>query len=98
MNINDRDVRNAIETLIQEFENKEDEVKDLENSEEQLAKQVEELENRVAELEDKVKELEEALAEAYLTSEVNDEESSVSGEDVELPPGCGPNVSDSTSN
>jgi predicted nucleic acid-binding Zn-ribbon protein len=94
MNIKDPDVKRAISTLIDEFENKEAEVEDLEKSEQELSERVEELENRVAQLEDQVAELEEALAEAYLTSEVDD---GIQGKDVELSPGCGTDVPDPAS-
>jgi predicted nucleic acid-binding Zn-ribbon protein len=67
--IRDRDVRNAIETLMEEFEHKEDEVRSLESAESDLNEKIETLELKIESLEDKIKELEEALAEAYLTGE-----------------------------
>lgn len=79
MRIKDPDVRKAIETLADEFENleidvkdKEDEIDDLEDRLSKADSEINKLTDRVDELEDKVKELEEALAEAYLTDEADD--------------------------
>lgn len=95
MNIRDRDVRLAIDTLTDEFENAESVIEDLKKDKLDLEKNVGDLEDEVASLEARIKELEEALAEAYLTSEIADE---FSRDTVVLPPGCGPNVSDPAGN
>lgn len=80
--IKDPDTRNAIETLVTEFENKEEQVtafeEEVSDLEDRLAKkenELEEQEQKIEELEEKIEKLEEALAEAYLTdiSEKDDE-------------------------
>lgn len=95
MGIKDRDVRDALQTLETEIENYETVIKDLESNVEELETEVSDLKGQVEEYESRITELEEALAEAYLTSEVDDE---IQGEDVELSPGCGSDVSDPASN
>lgn len=68
--IRDPDVRSALETLAQEFEYKEDRVRELDSEIDTLNDKINDLEAENAALENKITELEEALAEAYLTSEV----------------------------
>jgi predicted nucleic acid-binding Zn-ribbon protein len=72
--IKDRDVRDALRTLEDEFENAEAVIKEKDDEIEELAKEVQSLKDQVEEYESRISELEEALAEAYLTSEVNDEQ------------------------
>jgi predicted nucleic acid-binding Zn-ribbon protein len=74
MAIRDRDVRYALRTLEDEFENAEAVIKEKDDEIEELAKEVQSLKDQVEEYESRISELEEALAEAYLTSEVNDEQ------------------------
>jgi len=70
--VKDPDARQAIETLIVEFENLESTIserdEEIHDNEEAYAK----LETRIEELEAKVKELELALSEAYLTDEISE--------------------------
>lgn len=73
MGIKDRDVRDALETLDTEFENLEAVIKDKDNEIDDLTKENTGLKEQVEEYENRIKELEEALAEAYLTSEANNE-------------------------
>lgn len=93
--IKDRDTRDALQTLETEFENLEAVIQDKDNDIDQLTKENTSLKEQVEIYENRITELEEALAEAYLTSEANDE---VQREDAELPAGCRTNVSDSASN
>lgn len=72
-NIKDKDVSRAIQTLIDEFTEKEAQIEDFETSESDLFDQIVTLEGKIDNLNDRIKELEEALAEAYLTSEVKQE-------------------------
>lgn len=95
MAIKDRDIRDALETLDTEIENLEAQIKEKDEEIAKLENKVEELETQREFQDERIKELEEALAEAYLTSETDD---GVQREDVELPPGCGTNVLDSTDN
>lgn len=95
MGIKDRDVRDALVTLEDEFENLEAQIKEKDEDILKLEERIEELEAGVNGLNDRIKDLEEALAEAYLTSESENE---VQREDVKLPAGCRTNVSNSTSN
>ena len=71
--VRDPDVRSALETLAQEFEYKEDRVKELDSEIDELNDKINDLQAENAALEDKVEELEEALAEAYLTSKAESE-------------------------
>lgn len=71
MDIKDPDARRAVETIIDEFEMLEDSVQRKDTEISDLEEKNEELSGRVEELELKVKELEEALAEAYLTEDVD---------------------------
>lgn len=73
MSIRDKDVRDAIDTLTVEFENKEDEVRELEEVLSRKEEIIEELQLENENLENRVQELEEALAEAYLTSQEGEE-------------------------
>lgn len=68
MKIRDRDVRDALSTLIDEFENSEYMLSSKSREIEELQSKISSLETTNSELEDKIQELEEALAEAYLTS------------------------------
>lgn len=95
MAIKDRDIRDALETLDTEIENLEEQIKEKDEHLSELETKVEDLEQQVEVYQERIKELEEALAESYLTSETDD---GVQREDVELSPGCGTDVSDSTSN
>lgn len=95
MVIKDRDAKNAIETLQDEFENLEECLKDKDSELLDLQEENDGLKAQVEILMKQIEELEEALAEAYLTSETNNE---VSREDAIVSPGCGLNVSDSTGN
>lgn len=91
--IKDRDTRDALQTLETEFENLEAQIKEKDEEIEELQTEVSDLKGQVEEYEARITELEEALAESYLTSEVDD---AVHGKDVELSPGCGSDVPDST--
>lgn len=71
MAIKDRDARDALETLNNEFENLEESIREKDEEITILETKNEELGSRVEELELQVKDLEEALAEAYLTEEVD---------------------------
>lgn len=77
--IKDPDIRNALETLVTEFENleqtikeKDEEIADNEVEYAKLEARIEELEAGVHGLVEKVKELELALSEAYLTDEISE--------------------------
>lgn len=74
MAINDRNVKEALEMLENEFESQEGYIDDLSDKNRKLLDTIEEFENDISSLEDKVQELEEALAEAYLTSEQKNEQ------------------------
>lgn len=94
MAIKDRDTRDALETLNNEFEN-------LEESNREKDEQITDLEvengrliSRVEELELQVKDLEEALAEAYLTEEADDDGSGTEEADDQLQCGRSADVSD----
>ncbi len=95
MGIKDRDVRDALETLDTEFENLEAVIKDKDNEIDELTKENTGLKEQVEEYENRIKELEEALAEAYLTSEANNE---IEGKLDSILSGQGINVSNSTDN
>lgn len=68
----DPDVRGAIQTLNDEFENLEETIREKEAEIEELEDDKKELNIRIEELEQRVKDLEEALAESYLTDEADD--------------------------
>lgn len=74
MSIKDRDIRNALETLDTEIENLEAQNKEYEDALAEMETKVEQLEQDAIVYQERIKELEEALAEAYLTSEPEDEE------------------------
>jgi len=95
MAIKDRDIRDALETLDTEIENLESQVKEKDEEIEELTTEVSDLKEQVEQYESRITELEEALAEAYLTSEANDE---VPREDADISAGCGSDVSDPASN
>ncbi len=96
--IQDKDVKDALETLIYEFEERESQINDLEKSENELLEKVDSLEAEVEELKSTIKELEEALAEAYLTSEADDGGRTAETEEHKLLGGRSPDVPDSTDN
>lgn len=73
MGIRDRDVRDALETLETEIENFEATIKSKDEEIEELTEEVSGLKSQVEEYEERIKELEDALAEAYLTSEQEQE-------------------------
>lgn len=72
--IKDRDVRNALQTLEDEFENAEAEIEERDKEISSLEQKIEDLQVQVEQYESRISELEEALAEAYLTSEADDEQ------------------------
>lgn len=71
--INDRNVREAFEVLESEFHSQEQVIEQYEGKISNLESDLEDCECTIEELRAKVQELEEALAEAYLTSEPDDE-------------------------
>lgn len=81
MGIQDRDVRNALELLQNEFESLEDiidrkdtDLRSLEDQVSDLSSAIVQKDETIQALESKISELETALAEAYLTSEAEDEQ------------------------
>lgn len=71
--IKDRDIRDALETLDTEIENLEAQNKELEGALAEMESKVEDLEQQAIIDQERIKELEEALAEAYLTSETDED-------------------------
>lgn len=76
--IKDRDVRNALQTLEDEFQNAEETIKEKDEEIADLQQTIEGLQTQVEKYESRISELEEALAEAYLTSEADDEQTILS--------------------
>lgn len=93
MKIKDRDVKHALETLIDEIGNYESVIDDNEVEEEAQILRIEQLEEKIGQLESTIVKLEETIAELYLTSEAND---GVQREAYLIPAGCRPNVPNPT--
>lgn len=97
MDIKDPDVRRAVETIIDEFEQLEHSIKNKDEEIFDFERENQKLKDTVDELECKVKDLEEALAEAYLTDEADSGRKGEADQD-KLSCGRSPDVSDTADN